>query len=64
MVIFLSKQIKYRKGKQTSLCDYGFPKINKHECIIDCPVLKEGIVRCCKDCIKYPELCHRFCNLF
>ena len=49
--------------KQTDLVlDYHFPRIKTCECDVKCPVILEGKITCCKDCIKFNDLCHSVCS--
>ena len=50
------------KGRQTDLVkDYKFPRVHCN-CAVKCSVLSEGIIKCCKDCVKYGSLCHSSCE--
>jgi len=50
-------------GRQTDLVlDYGFPRVRTCTCNVKCPVLLEGVIKCCFDCIKYKTTCHTSCE--
>ena len=34
------------------------------ECNFKCPVILEGIIKCCSDCAKYPDYCKEYCESF
>jgi hypothetical protein len=51
-----------KQTKQTDLVkDFLFPRVYCF-CNVQCPVLSEGIIKCCLDCIKYESFCHSYCE--